>query len=58
MSRVLPEWLSGRRATRGFLTGWEEVIFELADAEDDDGGSCDLIADVIRSGQALLTREE
>jgi hypothetical protein len=57
MSRLLPEWMSGRRATRGFLTGWEEVIFELADTEDDDG-SGDLIADAIRSGQALLTREE
>jgi len=57
MSKIVPEWLSGRRAARGFLTGWEEVIFELVDAEGDDS-SGDLIADAIRSGQALLTREE
>jgi hypothetical protein len=55
MSGRLPDWVSGRRACAGFLTGWEEVIFQVADADDSEPlTASELLAEAIRTGEALL----
>jgi hypothetical protein len=55
MSSRLPDGISGQRARTGFLTGWEEVIFQVADADDSEPlTASELLAEAIRTGEALL----